>query len=65
MKFKGKIKFNSKYPDGTPRKILDSSKFNKLINFNISKSLEEGLKITIHSFLKKNYLKLYKNLNDY
>jgi GDP-L-fucose synthase len=53
MKFKGKIKFNSKYPDGTPRKILDSSKFNKLINFNTSKSLEQGLKITINSFLKK------------
>ena len=48
--FDGEIKFNLEKPDGTKRKLLDSSKINKL-GWNSNTSLEEGLKLTFE-FLK-------------
>jgi GDP-L-fucose synthase len=44
--FKGKIIFDSSVPDGTPRKILDTSKINNL-GWKPSYNLQEGLKKTI------------------
>ncbi len=44
--FNGKIIFDKKYPDGTPRKILDNSKIKKL-GWKKKYSLKKGLKLTI------------------
>lgn len=44
--FKGKIIFDKRYPDGTPRKILDNSKIKKL-GWKKKYSLKKGLKLTI------------------
>ena len=54
VNYKGKIKFNRKYPDGTPRKILDITKIKKL-GWKPKISLEEGIKLSV---------KEYKNLNN-
>lgn len=43
--YKGKIEFDSSKPDGTPRKLLDSSKILKL-GWKPSTRLNEGLKVT-------------------
>lgn len=45
-----KIKFDASMPDGTPRKLLDSSKLNKL-GWNNSRSLESGIEDTYADFL--------------
>lgn len=50
MGFKGKIVFNTKYPDGTPRKLLDVSKI-KSLGWKPEVSLKEGLKKTIEFYL--------------
>lgn len=50
ISFKGKIKYNSAFPDGTPRKILDSSKVNKL-GWKPKITLEEGIERTYKDFL--------------
>jgi GDP-L-fucose synthase len=49
--FTGNIIYNSNFPDGTPRKLLDSSKINKL-GWKPKISLENGIKITYEDFLK-------------
>jgi GDP-L-fucose synthase len=49
--FEGKIHFNPEYPDGTPRKLLDVSKINKL-GWSHKISLEDGLRITYSDFLE-------------
>lgn len=46
MNFKGKIVFNTNYPDGTPRKLLDVSKINNL-GWKAKIGLKEGLEKTI------------------
>lgn len=48
-----KLNFDSSKPDGTPRKVLDVSKI-RLEGWKEKTSLEEGLKITIQNYLKKN-----------
>lgn len=48
--YKGKICWDTTKPDGTPRKLLDSSKFNSL-GWKPSFSLEDGLKVTYDWFL--------------
>lgn len=50
ISFKGRIKYNSAFPDGTPRKILDSSKVNKL-GWKPKITLEEGIEMTYKDFL--------------
>ncbi len=50
ISFKGNIKYNSAFPDGTPRKILDSSKINKL-GWKPKISLEQGIERTYKDFL--------------
>jgi GDP-L-fucose synthase len=50
--FKGKIGFDKTKPDGTPRKLMDSSRLHGL-GFKHETSLEEGIKITYQDFLSK------------
>ncbi len=55
LNFSGRIEYDSSKPDGTPRKIMDSS---RLINlgWEASISLKDGIDLTYQSFLKD-----YKN----
>ena len=50
--YDGEILFNSKYPDGNPRKLLDSSKI-KTLGWNPKTNLREGLGLT-YNWYKKN-----------
>ena len=50
--YKGEIKWDSSKPDGTPRKLLDVSKINKLGWFAKTK-LDKGIKITIKNYEKE------------
>ena len=43
--YKGELIFNSDYPDGNPRKLLDSSIINNY-GWSSKVSLEKGLEIT-------------------
>jgi len=54
--FKGDVIWNTTYPDGTPRKLLDVSKINNL-GWKAKTSLEEGLNITYKWFVDN-----YKNI---
>jgi len=49
--YKGAIEFDSTKLDGTPRKLLDSSRINDL-GWKASTTLKEGLKIAYKDFLK-------------
>ncbi|MCX5815277.1 MAG: GDP-L-fucose synthase [Proteobacteria bacterium] len=53
--FEGKIEWDATKPDGTPQKLLDSSKFLKL-GWKSSTSLKEGLKTT-YQWLINNFKK--------
>ena len=48
--FKGKIIWDTSKPDGTPRKLLDVSKINKL-GWHATISLERGIEETIKSYI--------------
>lgn len=50
--FDGKIGFDKTKPDGTPRKLMDSSRLHKL-GFRHQTSLREGIWITYQDFLNK------------
>lgn len=50
--YKGKLKFDTTKPDGTPRKLLDTSKINKL-GWKPSIKLEEGIRLTIEEVKDK------------
>lgn len=55
MGFRGEIVFNTKYPDGTPRKLLDSSKIRNLgwsPKWDLKKGLKEAI-IGFHEFQKQ------------
>jgi len=49
--YKGNIEFDSSMPDGTPRKLLDSSRINAL-GWRARKTLDEGLSETYAWYLK-------------
>ena len=51
--YEGKLEFDSTKPDGTPRKLMDSSKINSLGWFPIY-SLKEGIERTISEYIKTN-----------
>ena len=50
--FKGRIGFDKTKPDGTPRKLMDSSRLHSL-GFHHQTSLKEGIAITYDDFLNK------------
>ena len=50
--FKGRIAFDKTKPDGTPRKLMDSSRLHSL-GFHHQTSLKEGIAITYEDFLNK------------
>lgn len=50
--YNGEVKFDTKKPDGTPKKLLDSSVINAL-GWKPKVSLEDGLKMAYASFLNE------------
>ena len=52
--FEGKIEFDTTKPDGTPRKLLDSSRFNAL-GWKPKKDIRDGIKETYEWFLNSSY----------
>ncbi|MFP3711479.1 GDP-L-fucose synthase, partial [Paraburkholderia sp. SIMBA_009] len=50
--FGGAITFDASKPDGTPRKLMDSSRINSL-GWQATVSLEDGLAIAYSDFSKK------------
>jgi len=50
--FEGNITFDTSKPDGTPRKLMDSSRLQNM-GWNAKVSLKEGLKIAYDDFLVK------------
>jgi GDP-L-fucose synthase len=50
--YNGRLKFNTSYPDGHPKKLLNISKLKKLINIKFTK-IDEGLKIAYNDYLGK------------
>lgn len=50
--FRGTIHFNTKFSDGTPRKLLDSAKLRSL-GWQPIDDLEEGLNIVYTDFLAR------------
>ena len=55
MGHKGSISFNSKYPDGQPRRCLDTSKAKERFGFEAQTGFDEGLTQTIDWFRKNDY----------
>ena len=51
VKFEGNLIFNNDYPDGNPKKLLDSSRINDL-GWKSKISLEDGIKNTYSWYLK-------------
>jgi GDP-L-fucose synthase len=49
--YKGNIEFDESKPDGTPRKLMDSSRINAL-GWRAKTSLEDGLEFTYKDFLE-------------
>ncbi len=56
--FEGRLKFNTTKPDGTPRKLMDTARLNKL-GFKPKINLAEGIKQTYADFTN-HYLKYTK-----
>ncbi len=52
--FRGKTKYNNKYPDGDPIKKFSTSLIKKTINWEPHVSIDDGIKKTIKYYLKKN-----------
>lgn len=50
--FTGELKFDTSKPDGTPRKLLDSTKM-QMLGWKAKIGLKEGLKISYEDFLKR------------
>ena len=51
--FQGAIKWDNTKPDGTPRKLMDSSKLNSL-NWRSTITLEDGI-ISVYEYFKKDF----------
>lgn len=55
MRHEGKIVFNDKYPDGQPRRCLDTSKAESYFGFKAKVNLYQGLSRTIEWFRNNDY----------
>ena len=65
--YNGQIKWNTNKPDGTYRKIMDSSKINK-IGWSSKIELEDGIRMTYKWYLdnlEKSNMSLYKQIINY
>ena len=51
--YKGEIEFDSTKPDGSPRKLMDSTRLNRL-GWHAKVKLEDGLSFAYQDFLKNN-----------
>ena len=49
--YEGQLVFDTSKPDGTPRKLMDTSKINNL-GWNVETSLFDGIKKTVSEYLK-------------
>ena len=58
VEYEGEIIWNTKYPDGTPRKVLNVDKIHRL-GWQHETSLEEGILIT-YKWFKENYNNIRK-----
>lgn len=47
IEFKGRIEYNSRYPDGQPRRCLNVDRAKEVLNFSANTSLESGLQTTV------------------
>jgi len=54
--YTGNITFDTTKPDGTPRKLMDSSRINQL-GWRAKTSLEEGLKLAYADFLHSSHIR--------
>jgi GDP-L-fucose synthase len=54
IRYKGKIKFDTKKPNGTMRKLLDISKIKNIKNITFT-DFDTGLKITYEDFIRRFY----------
>ena len=52
--YDAKLTFDTNKPDGTPRKLMDSSRLQKL-GWNGARSLRDGLSSTYQEWLNENY----------
>ena len=52
MGYEGGVAFNPKYPDGQPRRCLDTSRAYKVLGFEAKTELYKGLKETVSWFYK-------------
>ncbi|MBS1537795.1 MAG: GDP-L-fucose synthase [Bacteroidetes bacterium] len=52
VKFEGELHFDSTKPDGTPRKLLDISRMEKL-GWKATISLEKGIENIVHNYLQE------------
>ena len=50
--FNGKIKWDKSKPDGTPKKLLDVTRINK-VGWRSKVALDEGIKLTYHHYLNE------------
>jgi GDP-L-fucose synthase len=50
--YQGAVVFDTSMPDGTPRKLMDSSRLNAL-GWRPTTSLEDGLKVSYKDFLAR------------
>lgn len=49
--YRGSLVFDSAYPDGTPQKLLDSSRM-RALGWSPSRSLEQGIALTYETYLQ-------------
>tara|TARA_B100000242_G_scaffold233704_1_gene173661 strand:+ start:3973 stop:4962 length:990 start_codon:yes stop_codon:yes gene_type:complete len=57
--YEGEIVWDSSKPDGTPRKVLEVSKLNKL-GWNAKTNLEKGIELTLKSYIKESTTKIVR-----
>ena len=55
--FEGKIIFDESFPDGVKRKILDSTKFKKTVDWNPNVDLRMGIEFTYQDYINSNNLR--------
>jgi GDP-L-fucose synthase len=65
MGYDGKIIYNSKFPDGQPRRCLDTSKAYEIFGFKAKTGLYLGLKDTINWYYKNKQEKRFEDFFSY